>query len=242
MSTSIFLFIAGLMVFLGVLIGGVSFLTGRLKDSHPRKISVGRILQVYYYGICLLSIVFIATGLISILRATMSYIGGYQFSYQVNNYYQPTPVDSKPIAPDATYLGDNQSLITINSNQYIVNTTAQREELVIGVSLLVSSLIIFALHILLNILFIKRISGPVSPYSLIAKTYNFTLLAIFSLSSLILIPTSIYQIVNYILDNGKVITYTSPVPGEYLSGAIIVSIFWLYYLVKCIAYYSKESK
>ncbi len=242
MALSLFTFIT-VVIFI---IGGVSsFILTAItlsKSSNVQAIDIRQILRAYAYIVCGITVVLLAIGTSLVLKSAFGFVAGSQFSFNLEPYYEQTKpmvdsIDGPMTIPNPTYYTtqDDRSVITINGQKYYSPDKIMMQDLINGIILTLTSVFFLVIHIL--ILFRLNYKG----LSFLTKLYIFNMLAVFSVTSLIIVPTAIYAVVNYIFFpvSNNVYDYGRLLPGEYLAIAIVSTILWVYYLVRIMRYFSK---
>ena len=117
-------------------------------------------------------------------------------------------------------------VISIDGNDYCFNYSNQSTDLIMGSIVFVLMLVIFGVHQFA----LSRIKNKVT---WLEKFYTFTSLVLYSATSLISIPISIYQLSNFLMTDTSLYYYTTPqAPAIALSIVLFVLPIWVYFLVK----------
>ena len=235
MGLTLFLFIVMAVLFFAGVFNFVLAAISLVKVG-AHAIDVRQILRLYAYSVCGICVILFSVGFILTSKSLLSYAFGPKFSYNLETYYDystnPNYIDDYSI-PNPTRTIDTRPIITVDGNKYYSPDKERTQDLLNGVILIFTSAFFLIAHSL--ILYRLNYKGV----SFLGKLYHLDMLAVFSLLSLIFIPTAIYSVINYVIvaapaaqyDYGRVI------PGEYLSVAVVALILWVYYLVKIIVFY-----
>lgn len=194
------------------------------------KISPKALLQIYLYAISFLTLGIAVIGLSTTIRATLSYPFGIQFSYtlqRANDLTEAQKFDTtvKPETFQECYQGEVQ---TLNGTDFCVDTSQRKTDLINGITLFVSMSILFAIHqYAISKIEKKKILGWLH------KFYTFAGLILYSIVSIIAIPTSIYQLTNYLLFEPDTSIYSTPqAPAMAIAVTVIALPLWIYFLQK----------
>ena len=194
----------------------------RNKDKSA-VISIKFMLKTYLYLISYIALLIAAFGLTMTIKSGLSYIFRYDFSY---NSYRPL-FETTPES--------NSDVIVNDGTEYYVDNDIRERELVNGITLFISMGVIFLIHwIAAKFIDKDRLSS-------LYKSYLFGSLILYSILAIVIIPTSIYNLVNYLLERNKEVDiYARAVPGEYLAGLIVFVPLWVIYLLKVLRMHKQE--
>ncbi len=185
---------------------------------------------------------FLGKAFFSVIDQNFSY--GYETASEDYSYpdYQtsgekmvPYPTDTNTLNKPKCYTQDTQ-LTYINGKAFCVKPSEVKMDLINGITISISMLIIFAIHLV----FLVRMEKDKANV-LMKKFFMFTNLIFYSGTSLILIPVSIYSMMNYLFIATKpVATYNTP--GLTVAYAIFSFIAWMVWLVVVMKNKEEEHK
>lgn len=207
------------------------------KDS-KFKLSSKVFLQIYLYVISLLTLAIAVAGGVSAIRAGLSYSFGIPFSYtlyQTNSFDEVKKYDQAITEEDFQVCNEGDPIV-IDENTFCFDEQRQITDLVNGITVFVSMLILFGIHqyALSRIKKADRIKW-------LHKVYIFMSLILYSIVGLISIPISIYQLTNYLLENSSNYTYNTPeAPAIALAVVVLTLPLWILFLNKTIHLKEKE--
>ncbi|MDX9739096.1 MAG: hypothetical protein RBT33_01915 [Candidatus Dojkabacteria bacterium] len=194
------------------------------------KISAKTLFQVYLYLISFLTLIIAVIGGATAIKAGLSYQFGVPFSYTLykgssfaeEKVYNPTlELESFKVCSDG-------EPITIGTSDYCINYQQQTTDLVNGLTIFVSMLILFAIHQFA----ISKIEGK-KRLQWLEKLYTFVSLILYSIIGLVSIPTSIYQLTNYLLTKPENYSYSTPAAPAMAIAMVLLSLpLWIYFLGK----------
>ena len=205
------------------------------KDS-KFKLSSKVFLQIYLYVISLLTLAIAVAGGVSAIRAGLSYSFGIPFSYTL---YQTTSFDEvkkydQAITEEDFQVCNEGDPIVIDENTFCFDEQRQITDLVNGITVFVSMLILFGIHQYA----LSRIKKG-DRIKWLHKVYIFMSLILYSIVGLISIPISIYQLTNYLLESSS--TYNTPeAPAMALAVVVLTLPLWILFLNKTIHLKEKE--
>lgn len=228
-SISIFVTIAA------IIIGAILLVVNMFKNKSGVDFSLKTLVVAYGYLMSLITLIVFAYGLAATINGGMSYLFGYQFSYEVSQYYNydynkypdmgPSDAQLQEEAVDAGW-----DLITYEGEKYTVDLDARKRDIITSVSLFLSCGFLFAVHqwILVQL---RKDDENKSADQMFSKIYKFITLTIFSIVTVIALPTSIYQLLNYLLFGVKdLYDYARAIPGQPISTALVSVPIWLMFL------------
>ncbi len=192
------------------------------------KVSAKTLFPVYLYIISFLTLGIALIGASTAIRAGLSFQFGVPFAYtlyQGNNFEEAKMYDPGLQRDDYEVCYEGEP-ITIGENEYCVNNQQQTTDLVNGITIFISMVILFAVHqfALSRIQMKDRLEW-------LNKFYTFASLILYSLIGLISIPTSIYQLTNYLITNPESYAYSTPeAPAMAIAIAITSLPLWIYFL------------
>jgi hypothetical protein len=205
---------------LGFFIATIILIVEFLRKKSGLDFSVSSVLRIYLYAMSSITLFAAISGSILSAAALFSFAGGYQFSYQVREA-QPFGVDNG--TPASCFDGE---LIDIDGSDYCVDVDQRRSDIITGITLFVSMIILFAVHRGAALYLDHH-----QPAQLLGRIYLFISLSLYSVLGVITIPASIYNTVNYLLLPAENLgSYDSPIPGPSLAAALIIVPLWLIYV------------
>lgn len=199
------------------------------KDSNNKfKLSSKILLQIYLYALSFITLGVAVIGGSIALRAIASYQFDVPFAYtleKVNTDWKEVEYGNnlEDYKYEECYSG---SPVTYYNTQFCFDSNQRKSDLINGVTLLLSMSILFLIHQYA----IYKIPQE-SIIDWIKKIYIFASLIVYSIVSVIAIPTAIYQLVNYILFEVDKDTYTTyPAPAMAIAIVLLAVPLWLYFL------------
>ena len=194
------------------------------------KISAKTLFQIYLYLISFLTLIIAVIGGATAIKSALSYQFGIPFSYtlyRANDFteakmYDPTLTRENF---DTCYEGDP---MVFGTTEYCFNTQLPKTELINGITIFVSMVFLFAIHQFA----LSRIKGK-ERLQWLDKLYTFASLILYSIIGLVSIPTSIYQLTNFLLAETDKNTYSTPeAPAMALAIALMSVPLWIVFLKK----------
>lgn len=209
-------------------IGGIAYIIVSLiknKDEKNKfKITTSLLLNIYLYVMSFITLLLAVFGGALAIKSGLSSIVGIPFGYTLQSLNRPVEPDlynEKGIyeVPDC-YIGQPTD---INGTEYCFDSQQRDKDLVNGVTLFVSMVLIFALHQF-------GISKLQKKYPAIEKIYIFTSLIVYGILGVIVIPMSIYQTMNYFIFSEDVSSLEAP---AMVIGLAVLSLpLWIGFLLK----------
>jgi hypothetical protein len=224
---------------LALLVGVIVLIVTMVRNKDgANKLDMKTLLRFYLYLISFVTLMVAAFGAIPAVKSGLSYPLGYQFSYPLETYNEPSPVYdngfSKPYI-DPYY--SNREVLVVDGQKYYVDYSRRTKDMVNGLTIVVSMLILFAIH-RVALLFIEPKSEG---FTGVKKFYTFLSLTVYSLLGIIAVPATIYNIVNYMmLDSDALGRYGRDIPGESLASAIVLVPLWITFLIEVVVLYRKH--
>ena len=178
-----------------------------------KKITAQTLLQTYLHLMCIITL---TAGLFSgayLIQTGLSYITPLHFSYTL--YRTNTENEIEEFGLEECY--EESEVIEIGNNTYCWDESTRQEGLINSATIFISMSILFTIHSI-GIKNIKE--NKITP--IIEKTYTFVSLMIYSIVGVIIIPTSIYLVLNYFIfgiDEGS----TGSAPA-YALGLLVLSL------------------
>lgn len=192
------------------------------------------LLKSYTYFMLVISVLLASLGAYLTVKSSISFVLGVPFSYEVNQRYNDYDYDYGYKSPY-----DDEDTITIDGQQYTYDADQRQVDIINGITLFATSLIVLAGHKLL-LVYIERKDKN---FEILDKLYTLTNLTLYSIISIIAIPGSIYQMLTYyFIENDNLSHYGRAIPGESLAIALIASPIWILFIVKALNIYRKEDK
>lgn len=224
-------------LFIPVLIGGVIIYIivqaiTKNKDGKDTKfkLSAKTLFQIYLYLISFLTLLIAVIGGATAIKAALSYQFGIPFSYTLykGNSFAETKMYDPTLELEKFKVCQDGEPITIGGSDYCINYQQQTTDLVNGVTIFVSMLVLFAIHqyAISNIAQKERLQW-------LSKIYTFASLIVYSIIGLITIPVSIYQLTNYLITDIENYSYSTPEAPAMAIAMVILSLpLWIYFLGK----------
>lgn len=237
MSSSLFVAISIVVLIFAFIISLIAFFFALKKEEGEGKnFDFKHLFKIYLISINIICILVISAGLMQVLRPMFAYVVGFEFSYPVSQYYDRSGefYGPSPVFPDT-------DLITIAGEKYYADLNVQRNDLLVGFTIFITSIVILAIHWLIGFIYFRNNKLSSSMLNFFNKVRNFTLVAVFSLTSLISIPVAIYEILNFFtLEKARyLVNYRANYPGDVLAVALVASVLWVIFLLLTIL--KKES-
>lgn len=227
------------LLFFAAIVGGVLFVINLFKNKDKENTFTFKTLWVgYLYLISMISLIAMLIGLSMVFRSSMSSMFGAQFAYSLSYYnqeYETKPmVDgveaNEPIPFEESYYKD-QTKVMIGDKVFYYDDSQPKNDMIQGITLALSMAVLFAIH--------RYLSVKVEDKSkeMWNKGYVFFGLIVTSILSLFLIPTSIYQVVQYTIEGWEQALISNPygsstAPAEALSAMIVFVPAWLVFIYK----------
>lgn len=194
------------------------------------KISAKTLFQVYLYLISFLTLIIAVIGGATAIKAGLSYQFGIPFSYTLykGSSFAETKMYDPTLDLETFKICEQGEPITIGTSDYCINYQQQTTDLVNGLTIFVSMLILFGIHQFA----ISRIDEK-HRLQWLSKLYIFASLILYSIMGLVSIPTSIYQLTNYLLTKPENYSYSTPEAPAMAIALVILSLpLWIYFLGK----------
>lgn len=212
--------VVGVMGPIFLLIGVVSavvFFLKRNKDK-PFVLDFNHVFRVYFYLIMMISIFIFGLGIVFTSKSLLAKAIDMDFSYNKQYLYDYTV--SEPIV--------EKEAAAETEGTYDYAKDVDKKDLITGLSCILVSIPVYFLHVwgLVNL---EKKNGVMKSFR---KVYFSIGLAIYSVISLIALPTGIYMTLQYFLTEPASDIYSSTAPGETISVAIAFVPIWIYYFVK----------
>ncbi len=225
-------FIVPLLV-VGVVIYIIVAVSKNKNGNTKFKLSSKILLQIYLYIISFLTLGVAVIGGSIAIKASTSFLLDIPFSYtlQRSNSYmdgkETVPIydlgsPTKEIQAEC-YQGDP---ITFHGMDFCFDSNQRKTDLINGISLFLSMIILFLIHQYA----ISKI-GDEKIISWLRKIYTFGSLILYSIVSIVAIPTAIFQATNYILFETNTNVYSTPnAPAIALAVVLLAVPLWIIFL------------
>ena len=223
-------------MFIPILVGGtiIYIIVQAIKNKDNKntkfKLSAKTLFQVYLYLIAFLTLIISLIGGATAIKAALSYQFGIPFSYTLykGSSFAETKMYDPTLDPETFKVCQEGEPITIGSSEYCINYQQQTTDLVNGLTIFASMLILFAIHQFA----ISRINQK-DKLQWLEKVYTFASLIVYSVIGLIAIPTSIYQLTNYLITKPENYSYSTPEAPAMAIAVVVLSLpLWIYFLGK----------
>jgi len=182
-----------------------------------------------------ITLILAAIGVGGIIRATTSYVFKFPFSYEVRSYYSDDFEDD--YSCDEEFEDKDIKIITVNGKRYKADYDKPATDLINGFTLLITSLILYGIHAFI----LSILKKQETIHTLLDKGYIFVNLLLSSIVSVIALPTTIFQVIDYAIKGiDDLSAYSRSIPGEALSTAVVIVPIWMYFLLKALQVFKKE--
>ncbi len=206
-------------------VGGIIYLIVSLiknKDEKSKfKISTSLLLNIYLYAISFITLILAVFGGATAIKAGLSYIVDIPFGYNLETVNRIDPAiygEKEMYEVRECYQGEPTD---INGTDYCFDAQQREKDIVNGVTLFVSMLLIFALH-QYGIRILKK------RYDSIDRIYTFASLVVYGILGVVVIPMAIYQSMNYLLISSD--TANLEAPGMAIGLAVLTLPLWIAFL------------
>lgn len=219
LSTLVPFVIAGVIIY---------FLVTKNKEKKI-EISTDMLFQAYLHIISFLSLGIALIGAVTTIRGTLSYPFGIPFSYRLykGSRFEEISAYESDIREEDFIECDGAKSVTIENNLYCFDG-GQKADMINGLAVLVSMLIIFSLHqyALSKIKKEEKIKW-------LDKTYTFLSLIAYSIVGLIAIPVATYQLITFFTTTVTEYGYQTPEAPATAIGVVLFTLpLWLLFLKK----------
>jgi hypothetical protein len=226
------------ILLVGGIIGFVVYsITNKDKKIH---FSIRLLLNAYFYFMIFVMVIMGVGGLATLTNSGLSYAFGIPFSYQLETPNNPVVADdgmTKPIVDSSKKECYTGELTKIDGKDYCFDKETQKRDMVTGLTLFVSMAVLLAIHVT-GLIF----NSKTEPAEFIKKVYLFLSLGLYGIMSIILLPASIYTLVEYSLyAQENLADYNRVIPGQPLSWVIFSLPLWIYFLVAVLKLREKTS-
>lgn len=208
------------LIALSTVIGIGVYLAVRVRAGTPLVLSFQSILLGYFYLMALVSFLFLAVGLSSLLKAGMSQPFGRSFSYYVPDRNLPAPVKF----PD----GSQTSPEEIRRQQLAQVEQQFRNDLVQGGTATVFGLVLWPLHLWGR----RRLVSGDDPFaSYLSRTFLVIPLVLFSLIGISTLITAVFQLLSFLVAPADSGSFQAP-PGGAVATAVVFVPLWAHYVLR----------
>jgi hypothetical protein len=216
----IFSFIIPLLILGGIAYFIISLIKNKDKEN-KFQITSSLLLNIYLYTISFITLLLAVFGGALAIKSGLSSLVGIPFGYYVESLdqedYNRKSFDDLPLC----YFGVPTD---IEGRMYCFDPEQREKDIVNGVTLFISMILIYALHQV-------GISKLKTKYFGIEKIYMFLSLAVYGIMGVIVIPMSIYQTMNYFLFKGN--DFSSIEAPAMVIGLALLSVpLWVGFLLK----------
>lgn len=217
--------IAGIVIFLIV-----QAVKNKDKKEKQFTVTTKMFFQIYLYLISFLTLLIAVIGGATAIRGALSYQFDTTFSYtlyQANDFDETKKYDPALRIEDFTQCHEGEPIL-IEDKAYCFNTQLPKTDLINGITVFVSMIILFAIHQ-------YAISKMKKSEKLgwLDKTYTFASLLLYSIMGLIAIPVSIYLTTSYLMTKPVEYAYSTPdAPAVAIAIAVLSLPLWITYLRK----------
>ena len=221
------------LLVIGIVIYIIVMMTKNKDGKTKFKLSAKTLLQIYLFVISFLTLGIAVIGGVTAIRASVSYIFEVPFSYTLQRsnsymgYNETTPIYEpgypvKEIQAEC-YQGNP---IHFHGSDFCFDSNERKTDLINGISLFLSMTILFAIHQYA----ISKI-GEEKIISWLKKIYTFASLILYSIVSIVAIPTAIFQLTNYILFETNTNVYSTPsAPAMAIAVVLLAVPLWILFL------------
>ncbi len=215
-------FLAVVLVLVGVVAaaGMAVYIILRLRAGERVGFPLGLLFRVYLYLISIISIVLMASGASALAQAGVAAVLGKEFSY-IPSYVATAPPQQKP---DVSYQGPSQAELEAQKRQGL--DRAMKEGLLNGISLLLVGAVAWGLHTWGR----RRLETKEERDGMLHRGYLILLLVVFSVMTLVTLPSAIYDTLRYYILPPLDEFSNSAHPGGRLATAMVSFPVWVYYL------------
>jgi uncharacterized phage infection (PIP) family protein YhgE len=129
---------------------------------------------------------------------------------------------------DGTFQECYTGVVTkIDGKDYCFDKESQKRDMVTGLTLSLSMAVLLAIHVI-GLIY----NSKTEPAEFLKKVYLFLSLGLYGIMSIVLLPASIYMLVEYALYTQTDLAYYNRViPGQPLSWVIYALPLWIYFLI-----------
>jgi len=213
-----------------------------VQHNLTNPFSIRNLIRFYLYVIVTISAFILIIGLgitgkVLIGLADQNFSYGYDLASQDYNYMESNltkPTTNIGIIPSKCY-GEDQELVKVNGKDYCFRASEIKLDLVNGIAISLAMLIIFAVHALILVKLERE-----NPNFVLRKMFNFINLIFYSGSSLVFIPVSIYQILNYLVIVQKPVS-AYQTPGGIVGYTVFSFFAWMIWLILVLKTKEKNS-
>ena len=217
-----------LTIVVGVVIYIIVIVSKNKNGNVKFKLSSKVLLQIYLYVLSFLTLGICVIGATTSIKAAVSFQLDIPFSYtlQKAQNYEDTKMFNAPLQRSDFKECYSGEAVSYYDTDFCFDSNQRKTDLINGLTLFVSMAILFLMHqYALSKIKEERKVGWLK------KIYTFASLILYSLVSIIAIPTAIYQLTNYILfEAGESIYQTPNAPAMPIAIALISIPLWILFL------------
>ena len=208
-----------IFVVVGVVVAVGVFLVVRSRTGAAVALSLRTVLLGYFYLMALVSFLFLAVGLTSLLNAGLGEAFGRSFSFFV-------PGENMPLAPLRGPASTPMSPDEIREQERRRVEQEFRDGLVHGATATVLGAVLWPLHAWGR----RRLSGAEdSLNAFLDRVFLVIPLVLFSLIGLISLVMAIFQLASFLIVPARGAAFQTP-PGAAIATAVVFVPLWVYYL------------
>ncbi len=208
----------------------IYFIINMSKRKEGLKFSTKTFFQIYLYLIAFITLGIAVIGGATAIKSAISYPLGIDFSYtlyKANDFEEQAKYDEFITRETFEECYEGKPT-TINGAKYCVNEPERISDLVNGITIFVSMVILFLIHQFA----IKKINKK-ERVEWLPKIYTFSSLILYSIIGIVSIPVSIYQLTNFLFLNKEISAYSTPeAPAMSIAIAILAVPLWIFFLKK----------
>lgn len=218
------------LLVIGVVVYIIVIMVKNKDEKVKFKLSTKALLQVYLYVISALTLGIAVIGGSMAIKSSVSYIFGVPFSYtlqKANSYEETKAYDPTLKVEDFQdcYTGQPE---TFYNEDFCFDSSMRKSDLINGITLVVSMSLLYALHRYA----ISKIKEK-DRIDWLKKIYTFGSLILYSVISIVAIPTGIYNLTNFLVFEPTKNMYSTPeAPAMPLAITLIAIPLWIYFLRK----------
>ena len=212
---------------IGVIVYIIVTVSKNKNDNVKFKLSSKVLLQIYLYVLSFLTLGICVIGATTAIKAAVSFQFDIPFSYtlqKAQNFEETKAYDPALQRPDfkECYSGE---AVRYYDTDFCFDTNERKTDLINGLTLFVSMSILFLIHqyALSKIKEERKIEW-------LKKIYTFASLILYSIASIVAIPTAIYQVINFLLFEMDTSIYSTPSAPALAIAVVLISVpLWIYF-------------
>ena len=225
---SIVAFIVPLLV-IGVVIYIIVSMTKNKQSGGKFKLSSKTLLQIYLYVLSFLTLGIAVVGGSIALKAVSSFQFDIPFSYtlqKANSMKEAVPIyEGEFIKEEIAQKCYQSDPVIYYDTEFCFDSNQRKTDLINGITLFLSMTILFSIHqyALSKIKEERKIEW-------LKKIYTFASLILYSIASIVAIPTAIYQVINFLLFEMDTSIYSTPSAPALAIAVVLISVpLWIYF-------------